>query len=161
MTNNYYHSWLDPILEIIKLHIPNQQNPSIANLAQSILVLKWFPVSTNRSSVNTVNLHKSFGNRLNSVNTNSDQLFFVNHGNLVNTTSYHNFLRHLSELGRHYLTTDMTFVWHQRQHTIRQLYPTISLFGIDGNTTCHSMMKFENKTKNFSLIYFTKHFFFM
>ena len=34
MTNNHHHSQLESIFEIIKLHIPNQKNPSKANLAQ-------------------------------------------------------------------------------------------------------------------------------
>ena len=76
MTNNHYRSRLEPILEIIKLHMPKQQNPSIANPAQWTLVLKYFFVFTNRGLVNTVNLHKSFGNRMNLVNTNSDHNFF-------------------------------------------------------------------------------------
>ena len=41
-------------------------------------------------------------------------------------------------------------IWHlcniKDNHAINQLYPKISLFGIDGNTTCHSRMKFENKS---------------
>ena len=117
--------------------------------------MRQFLVLTNKSSINTANLQKSFGNQVNSINTNSIQLSFVNHGNSVNTAFYHNFVQCPGELGTDYLITNMKFVWHQRQHTIRQLYPIISLFGIDGNTTCHSTMKFGNKIESFSLLYFT------
>ena len=64
---------------------------------------------------------------MNSINTNSNELSFVNHGSSVNTCFCHSFLQCLSELGRHYLTTNMTFVWHQRQNKIRQLYPLLML----------------------------------